>query len=263
MLFAYLEKLAIIRLMLKLIAVTNQKGGVGKTTTAVNLASLLSRLGKKTLLIDLDPQGNASTSFGLDKTLPGTYQALINPKVARELVQTRGSLDILASNSDLAGFEVELVNYPNREYYLKSLVETLDYQLVIVDCPPSLGLLTINAFSAATDILIPVQAEFFALEGLSQLLDTVSQVKKGLNHSLSLLGVVLTMYDSRLSLSQQVKHELEVNLKGKMFKTIIPRNVRLAEAPSFAKPIVEYDRFSKGARLYKKLAKEVRERLYG
>ena len=247
----------------RLLAVANQKGGVGKTTTAVNLATALSAVGQNVLLIDLDPQGNASTSYGLDKTLPGTYQALISPKGAKQLVQSLGSLDILSSNSDLAGFEVELVNYQAREYYLKNLVKELDYDLVIVDSPPSLGLLTINALSAATDILIPVQAEFFALEGLSQLLDTVGYVKKGLNQSLSLLGVVLTMYDSRLSLSQQVKIELETNLRGKLFKTVIPRNVRLAEAPSFAKPIVEYDRFSKGARLYKKLAKEVKERLYG
>jgi chromosome partitioning protein len=247
------------------IAVLNQKGGVGKTTTAVNLGAYLARSGHSVLLVDLDPQGNSTSGLGINKQElgPTLYDVLfsraeVNPTV---LSTNTKNLVLLPSNANLAAAEVEMVNESQREFKLKQILQNLNYDFVLMDCPPSLGLLTINGLSAATDVLIPVQAEYYALEGLSQLLMVIQQVRQGLNPNLNLLGVVITMYDPRNSLSDQVRQELETYFKDKLFKTIIPRNVRLAEAPSFGKTIVEHDKWSKGARAYKALAKELEKRV--
>lgn len=252
--------------MANIIAVLNQKGGVGKTTTAINLAAYLVKGGHKVLVVDADPQGNSTSGLGVDKqgqkiTL---YDVLFSrTEVSKALQKPKSKPHLLPANADLAGAEVELVNLPGREFYLKHALEALSYDFIIIDCPPSLGLLTVNALCAATDVLIPVQAEYYALEGLSQLLATIQQVQAALNPGLNLLGVVLTLYDPRNSLSEQVKRELQGHFGEKLFETIIPRNVRLAEAPSFGKPIMEYDKWSKGARAYKALAKEVERKVYG
>ena len=247
-----------------IIAVINQKGGVGKTTTAVNLAAQLASEQTPVLLIDLDPQGNATSGLGLAKEAlePTTYEVLVGQSRLDQAVQStdREGLYIVPANANLAAAEIELVPMMQRELVLRGALEVGAYHYVIIDCPPALGLLTINALSAATAILIPVQAEYYALEGLGQLLATVQRVKQALNPSLDLLGVVLTMYDKRTSLSDQVQTELTKHFGDKVFKTLIPRNVRLAEAPSFGKTIFEHDRWSKGARAYKQLAKEVEKR---
>ncbi len=248
-----------------IIAVINQKGGVGKTTTAVNLAAQLASRTQPVLLIDLDPQGNATSGLGLpkDQLQPTSYEVLFGNVSLDQAVQPTGreGLYILPANANLAAAEIELVARQNREFALRQAMQIGAYHYVIIDCPPALGLLTINALTAADAILIPVQAEYYALEGLGQLLDTVQRVRQGLNPSLELLGVVLTMYDKRTSLSSGVQRELQNHFGDKVFKTVIPRNVRLAEAPSFGKTIFEHDRWSKGARSYKQLAKEVAKRV--
>ena len=246
------------------IAILNQKGGVGKTTTAVNLGSYLGKAGKRVLLADLDPQGNATSGLGIDKnTLDETmYDALFQPESAPSIVRETEfeNLQVLPANANLAGAEVQLVSALQREVKLKEVLDQFDHDYVLIDCPPSLGLLTINALSSANYVLIPVQNEYYALEGLSQLISVIERVESAINPDLEILGVVLTMFDSRNSLSQQVKDELTKHFGNKLFATIIPRNVRLAEAPSYGKPIGEHDKWSKGARAYKQLAKEVMSR---
>lgn len=248
----------------KIIAVLNQKGGVGKTTTAINLSAYLAKAGKKVLICDIDPQGNSTSGLGVEKNvLTSTlYDVLFSRVEASKVVQkiNKDGLFVLPSNAQLAGAEVELVDVENRELRLKAVLNDLHYDYILIDCPPSLGLLTVNALAAADQVLIPVQAEYYALEGLSQLLSVIQQVRQSLNPSLNVLGVVITLYDSRNSLSDQVKKELEKYFGDKVFKTLIPRNVRLAEAPSFGKSIIEHDKWSKGARAYKALAKEVDKR---
>jgi chromosome partitioning protein len=248
-----------------IIAILNQKGGVGKTTTAVNLGSYLAKAGKSVLLVDLDPQGNATSGLGINKQALGEtmYDVLFNHQSAPSVILNTefDNLQILPANTNLAGAEVQLVSALQRELQLRQVLEQFNHDFILIDCPPSLGLLTINALSAANYVLIPVQTEYYALEGLSQLLSVIDRVESALNPNLSILGVVMTMYDARNSLSEQVKNELGKYFGDKLFKTIIPRNVRLAEAPSFGKPIAEHDKWSKGARAYKSLAKEVIHRV--
>lgn len=250
-----------------IIAVINQKGGVGKTTTAVNLAAQLGNDSYSTLLVDLDPQGNATSGLGFSKedVGPTAYEVLFGHSTLDQTVRPtkRDNLFILPANSNLAAAEVELANVTKREFCLKEALKLAAYDYVIIDCPPALGLLTINALAAATDILIPVQSEYYALEGLGQLLATVQRAKQGINPSLELLGVVLTMFDKRTSLADQVMQEIRTHFGDKLFKTVVPRNIRLAEAPSFGQTIFEHDRWSKGARAYKQLAKEVEKRVNG
>lgn len=249
--------------MSHIIAVLNQKGGVGKTTTAVNLAAYLAKQGSSVLLVDLDPQGNATSGLGLKKAddEPGTYEVLLgDAQVVRALKQASERLHVLPTDARLAALEVELVERAERELALRRALTDVTHDYVLIDCPPALSLLTVNALTAADSLLIPVQAEYYALEGLSQLLQVVQMVRTGLNPSLELLGVVMTMYDPRTTLSTQVKQEVERHFGDKMFDVVIPRNVRLAEAPSHGKSIVDYDRWSKGAKAYKSLAKEVHKR---
>jgi chromosome partitioning protein len=246
-----------------IIAVLNQKGGVGKTTTTINLAAYLAKAGHSVLIADLDPQGNSTSGLGLDKQNLGAtlYDVLFSRAKLEEATQKiNNNLFILPSNPDLAGAEVELVGAAGRETQLRRVFSGLDYEYILIDCPPSLGLLTINALAAAHSVLIPVQAEYFALEGLSQLLSVIQQVRTALNPGLDIIGVLITLYDSRNSLSEQVKKELENYFGAKLFETVVPRNVRLAEAPSFGRTIIEHDKWSKGARAYKSLAKEVEKR---
>jgi chromosome partitioning protein len=250
--------------MKRVVAILNQKGGVGKTTTAINLGAYLAKSGKNVLLIDFDPQGNATSGLGLAKeTIETTsYDILFRPgEIATAVLETpTPGLSIIGTNAGLASAEVELVDQPEREHRLKKAIANLDYDYILIDCPPALGLLTINALVAADELLIPVQAEYYALEGLSQLLTVMQRVRQGLNTNLEIMGVVVTMYDSRTSLSEQVYGELQKHFGEKLFKTIIPRNVRLAEAPSYGKPIMQHDKWSKGARAYKQFAKEVMSR---
>lgn len=245
----------------KIIAIANQKGGVGKTTTSVNLSALLAKRGKKVVLIDADPQGNATSGLGVDKDVEKSlYDVLINEEpVAGTLQDTvEKNLKICPSNMNLAGAEVELVSQMSREHRLKEQLEEIKdkYDYIFIDCPPSLGLITLNSFTAADSVLIPVQCEYYALEGLGQLLNTINLVKKHLNKSLEIEGALLTMYDIRTNLSNQVVKEVKKYFDDKVYKTVIPRNVRLSEAPSFGMPITMYDPKSKGARSYEKLAKE-------
>lgn len=253
--------------MKHIIAILNQKGGVGKTTTTINLAAYLAKAGRNVLVVDADPQGNATSGMGVDKqALNATlYDVLFLRSEASAVIQkvTSHGIYLLPANANLAAAEVELVSTHQREHQLSRVLTNLEYDIVLIDCPPSLGLISINALTAASEVLIPVQTEYYALEGLSQLLDVIGQVKTALNTNLNLLGIILTMYDSRTSLSDQVKAELDKHFEQKVFKTIIPRNVRLAEAPSFGKTIAEHDRWSKGARAYKSLARELEQRLYG
>lgn len=250
------------------IAVTNQKGGVGKTTSTINLGAYLAKAGKSVLLVDLDPQGNATSGLAINKAglEQKTMYELLRGEVGVSDIVTptaHKNLFILPTATELAASEVELVNQPEREFVLKKALASLTYDYVLVDCPPSLSLLTVNALTAADKVLIPVQTEFYALEGLGQLIDLIQRIRASVNPHLELLGILMTMYDSRTSLSSAVKGELTKHFAQKVFNTAIPRNIRLAEAPSYGKTIAEHDKWSKGARAYKSLAKEVMERTNG
>jgi chromosome partitioning protein len=251
----------------RIIAIANQKGGVGKTTTAINLGACLAVAEKKTLVIDMDPQGNATSGLGVDKdeVERSIYDVLIDGMPAADSVIHEVHfpyLDVLPATRDLVGAEVELVNRKNRENILRDALTGLrgEYEYVLIDCPPSLGLLTLNTLAAADSVLIPIQCEFYALEGLTQLLNTIRLVQKGLNPSLEIEGVLLTMYDRRLNLSRQVADEAREYFGDKVYQSTIPRNVTLAESPSFGQPIVQYDVLSSGAQGYLGLAREVMAR---
>ena len=245
----------------KVISVANQKGGVGKTTTTVNLATNLAKKGKKVLLIDTDPQGNATSGLGVTKEVDvSIYDILVEENEFNETIQKTEvkNLSVCPSNISLAGAEVQLVSMMSREQRLKTKLDLIkdEYDYILIDCPPSLGLITLNAFTASDTVLIPVQCEYFALEGLGQLLNTVNLVKKHLNKNLEIEGALLTMYDARTNLSNQVVKEVKKYFEDKVYKTVIPRNVRLSEAPSYGMPISLYDPKSKGAKAYEKFTKE-------
>lgn len=246
----------------KIISIANQKGGVGKTTTAVNLSASLAVAEKKVLLIDFDPQGNATSGLGVEKEKVGftVYHALIGKIKAEDVIRHTvvPYLQLMPSNADLIGAEIELVDVGGREFRLKEAIKDIvsRYEYVFIDCPPSLGLLTVNALVASDSVIIPLQCEYYALEGIGQLLKTVRMIRQALNPSLSIEGILLTMFDSRTSISHQVEREVREHFNTKVFKTIIPRNVRLSEAPSFGKPVLLYDIKSKGAYSYLQLARE-------
>ena len=251
--------------MSRIIAVANQKGGVGKTTTSVNLSACVADAGKRTLIVDIDPQGNASSGLGkLDNDELGVYDVLINGESAAKAIRPTGfaNLDILSSSIELAGAEIELVGMDNRETLLKRALNEVreNYDYIFIDCPPSLGLITLNALTAADSVLIPIQCEYYALEGVGQLMNTLQLVRKRLNPALAVEGVVLTMLDGRTNLGLQVVQEVKKYFKSRVYGAIIPRNVRLSEAPSHALPIHLYDPRSAGAQAYKELSRELIER---
>jgi chromosome partitioning protein len=247
----------------KIISISNQKGGVGKTTTAINLASCLTELGKKVLILDIDPQGNSGSGLGLEvlQLEKTTYEILIGECSSRECIMKTGweNLHIIPSNINLSGSEVDLLDVAEREFRLKKALSDIrsDYDYILIDCPPSLGILTINALCASDSVMITLQTEYFALEGLSQLMKIISMVQNGLNRSLELEGVVLTMYDKRTNLSNQVAEDVRNYFKEKVYQTMIPRNIKLSESPSFGKPINVYDADGVGSQSYRNLAKEV------
>ena len=250
--------------MVRIIAIANQKGGVGKTTTSINLSACLAEAGKKTLVIDLDPQGNCTSGFGIDKSeMENTvYELMLDEcsiKESMTKVENIDNLSLIPSNVNLAGAEIELLGINEKEYILKNAVDYIrdDYDFIIIDCPPSLNMLTVNAMTTADSILVPIQCEYYALEGISQLIHTIDLVQERLNANLKIEGVVFTMYDARTNLSSDVVDTVKENLNATVYQTIIPRNVRLAEAPSHGLPINLYDSKSAGAESYRNLAKEI------
>lgn len=249
----------------KIIAVVNQKGGVGKTTTAVNLAAALTELGNKVLLCDFDPQANASSGLGVDKRKikKSIYDVVINDAPVAEAIVSTKYADVLPSSADLAGAGVELISMPQPNYQLRNTLQLIQdrYDVILIDCPPSLELLTINGLAAADSILIPVQCEYYALEGLSDLMSTLRMIKRRIHPSLDIFGVVLTMFDGRTNFSTQVAQEVRKHFPGKVFATVIPRNIRLAEAPSHGIPVTAYDRSSRGAQSYRDLAQEIHNKM--
>ena len=252
--------------MARILAVTNQKGGVGKTTTAVNLSACLAALGQRVLMVDLDPQGNATTGCGVVKreALPTVYQILIGRSTLEaSRIRTEFGFDILPANRDLAGAEVELIEMDGREFRLRDALAPViaDYDFILMDCPPALNMLTVNGLVAADSVLIPMQCEYYALEGLSDLVETLRKVRAHLNSRLEIEGLLRTMYNPQSTLTQQVSGELASHFGSKVYRTIIPRNVRLAEAPSYGKPVIAFDKSSKGAQAYSALAKEILERV--
>ncbi|MBQ8216392.1 MAG: ParA family protein [Oscillospiraceae bacterium] len=252
--------------MAKILATANQKGGVGKTTTCVNLCAALSQLGKRVLLVDGDPQGNASTGMGVSKaTRPNTYDMMINEAAAADCVVHTPYGDVIPASKELAAASVELIDADNREYVLKNALMSLysDYDYIFIDCPPSLELLTVNALVAADSVLIPMQCEYYALEGIADLVTSIKMCKKRLNKRLEVEGIVLTMYDARANLTTQVADELRKYLGDKVYNTVVPRSIRLSEAPSHGKPGIVYDRVNRGSRAYIELAEEFIKRCEG